>query len=243
MMNLTKTGLVFIAFFYGGISSLAGVNPDQMKELKVKKISVNAVEADAVPALLSKENVAFEPLDVVNWADFPYRPEVSFRIACTDHAILLHYKVKENSVRARYGQDNEPVYKDACVEFFIIPAADGIYYNLECNCIGTVLLGGGKPGNREQATPSTIRFIDRWASLGRVPFEERIGETAWEVALVIPFTAFFKHDLTSLDGKTVRANFYKCGDDLSVPHFLSWNPILAEKPNFHLPEYFGKLIF
>jgi hypothetical protein len=243
MIHLTKTGLLFIALFCGGISSMAGVNPDQMKELKVKKICVNTVKADGVPALLDKENVAFESLDVVNWAEFPYRPEVSFRIACTDHAVLLQYKVKENSVRARYEQDNEPVYKDACVEFFIIPAADDIYYNLECNCIGTILLGGGEPGNREHATPSTIGSIDRWASLGRVPFEERIGETTWEVALVIPFTAFFKHKLTTLEGKTLRANFYKCGDDLSVPHFLSWNPILVEKPNFHLPKYFGKLVF
>ncbi|MDR3118650.1 MAG: hypothetical protein LBU44_04420 [Mediterranea sp.] len=214
-----------------------------MKELKVKKISVNTVEADAVPALLNKENVAFEPLDVVNWAEFPYRPEVSFRIAYTDSAVLLHYKVKENSVRALYGQANEPVYKDACVEFFIIPAADEIYYNVECNCIGTILLGGGKPGDRGYADPSIIRLIDRWASLGSVPFEERIGETAWEVALVIPFKVFFKHDLTSLDGKTARANFYKCGDDLSTPHFISWNPIHVDKPSFHRPEYFGKLAF
>lgn len=243
MIHLTKTGLLFITFFWGSISSVAGANPNEMKELKVKKISIGSVAADAVSALLSSENVAFEPLDVVNWADYPYRPEVSFRIAYTDNAILLHYKVKENSVRARYGQANEPVYKDSCVEFFITPAGDGVYYNLECNCIGTILLGGGKPGNREHATPSVIASIDRWASLGRVPFEERIGETEWEVALVIPFGAFFKHNISSPDGKSIRANFYKCGDDLSVPHFLSWNPIPVEKPNFHLPEYFGELIF
>ena len=53
---------------------------------------------------------------------------------------------------------------------------------------------------------------------------ERVGECAWEVALVIPYSAFFLHDITSLDGKTLRANFYKCGDKLQTPHFLSWNP-------------------
>jgi hypothetical protein len=46
-----------------------------------------------------------------------------------------------------------------------------------------------------------------------------------------------------LKGKTCRANFYKCGDDLPEPHFLSWNNIIADKPDFHLPQYFGTLTF
>ena len=74
-------------------------------------------------------------------------------------------------------------------------------------------------------------------------FEERIGDCSWEVALVIPYSAFFMHNITSLDGKAIRANFYKCGDKLQTPHFLSWNPIDLEKPNFHCPEFFGMLRF
>ena len=41
----------------------------------------------------------------------------------------------------------------------------------------------------------------------------------------------------------IIANFYKCGDKLQTPHFLSWNPIDLEKPNFHCPEFFGMLRF
>lgn len=243
MINLTKTGLLFIALLYCGLSSFAGENSTQMKELKVKKLSVASVKADAVPALMDKESVLFQPIDVVNWDAYPYRPEVSFRIAYTDNAILLHYKVKEKSVRGHYGKDDDPVYTDSCVEFFISPTDDGVYYNYECNCIGTILQGGGKPGDRDRATPAIMNQIDRWASLGRTPFEERTDINEWEVALVIPFTTFYKHSLSSLDGKTLRGNFYKCGDDLSTPHFVSWNPIGVEKPNFHLPEYFGSLAF
>ena len=85
--------------------------------------------------------------------------------------------------------------------------------------------------------------VKRWASLGRQPFDERIGECNWEVALVIPYTVFFKHHITSLDGKIITANFYKCGDELQTPHFLSWNPIKIEKPDFHRPDFFGTLEF
>ncbi len=41
----------------------------------------------------------------------------------------------------------------------------------------------------------------------------------------------------------LKANFYKCGDELQTPHFLSWNPIEIEKPDFHRPDFFGTLRF
>ena len=142
------------------------------------------------------------------------------------------------------GHDNGPVWEDACVEFFSVPAGDGVYYNMECNCAGTLLIGAGAGrGNRQHAPQEVLDKVQRWASLGREAFDERVGECAWEMALVIPYSAFFLHDITSLDGKTLRANFYKCGDKLQTPHFLSWNPIGLEKPNFHCPEFFGTLHF
>ena len=52
-------------------------------------------EGGAVPSLLDGNGIEFQPLDVVNWKDYPYKPEVSFRIAHTGREILLHYKVKE----------------------------------------------------------------------------------------------------------------------------------------------------
>ena len=47
----------------------------------------------------------------------------------------------------------------------------------------------------------------------------------------------------SLKGKTLRANFYKCGDKLQQMHFLSWNPIDVPKPDFHRPDFFGEVTF
>lgn len=213
--------------------------------MKVKKISVANVEVCELPDLLDKEKIGFQPIDKVNWAtDYPYRPKVEFRMAHTDNAILLHFQVKEGSVRAKYGEDNGSVWTDSCVEFFSVPAADGIYYNIECNCIGTILVGAGpERNNRERAPQEVMDKVQRWASLGRKPFIERVGECNWEVALIIPYTVFFKHQITSLDGKTLTANFYKCGDELQTPHFVSWNPIGIEKPDFHRPDFFGTLEF
>lgn len=216
-----------------------------MNELKVKKITPSApIEARRLPALLDAEGIVFQPVDHVNWKEYPYRPEVAFRIAYTDEAVLLHFRVSEDSVRSVAGCDNGKVWEDACVEFFSVPAADGVYYNMECNCTGRLLVGGGNcRDNRQRAPQEVIDRVQRWSSLGTGDFEERMGRCDWEVALVIPFATYFLHDIRSLEGKEVRANFYKCGDKLSKPHYLSWNPIDLPKPNFHVPDFFGKLVF
>lgn len=76
-----------------------------MKELNVKKVSVANIPVESVPALMDEEKVAFQPVNTVNWAAFPYAPDVEFRIAHTEDAILLHFKVREASVRAVAGHD------------------------------------------------------------------------------------------------------------------------------------------
>ena len=37
--------------------------------------------------------------------------------------------------------------------------------------------------------------------------------------------------------------FYKCGDETEFKHRGMWNIINNPKPDFHLPEYFGNIIF
>ena len=71
-----------------------------MKKVLIKKLDANAVEASAVPALMDTAGLEFNPIDCVNWAEYPYQPEVKFRAAHTGNAILLHYQVTEASVRA-----------------------------------------------------------------------------------------------------------------------------------------------
>ena len=214
-----------------------------MKELVVKKVNTS-VDASWAEVLNSLEAAPWNIIDTVNWQEYSYRPQVQFRMQYCDSAFLLQYRVREQSVRAVAAGDNGEVWKDSCVEFFVTPSDDGIYYNFEFNCAGTCLLAAGASREgREAAKPALIATIRRQPSLGRHPFGERKNETEWNMALVIPYTCLFRHPDYSPAGKTVRANFYKCGDDLTVPHFLSWNPIKTEKPDFHRPEFFGTVKF
>lgn len=216
-----------------------------MKQLTVKKVGAAPADAAEVHALLESNGVGWQPVDCVDWADdYPYAPKVLFRIAHTGSSILLEYSVEEDSVAAVADGDNGRVWEDSCCEFFSCPADDGVYYNMECNCVGTLLIGcGAEREGRERAPKQVLELVKRWSSLGRQNFEERVQPTSWQMALIIPKEAFYHHQIATLSGLKITANFYKCGDKLQKPHFLSWNKITLAKPDFHRPDFFGQLEF
>ena len=185
---------------------------------------------------IEKHDISYVP-----WESYSYKPKVDFAIAHTDFALLLKFFVSENDLRAIYTKSNEPVYKDSCVELFILFDEKG-YYNFEFNCAGTCLLGFGKGRNeRLQVSDELIDRI-RYQSLLK-PSAHPEANISWELTLEIPFDVFHYHQIKTLKKKRARANVYKCGDDLPKPHFLAWNEIKTEEPDFHRPEYFGLFEF
>ena len=40
-----------------------------------------------------------------------------------------------------------------------------------------------------------------------------------------------------------RGNFYKCGDKTDKPHYAMWSNIEVELDDFHIPDFFGVLVF
>lgn len=184
------------------------------------------------------------PIACNNWArDYPYAPDVSFRMFHNGTTLFLRYGVAEHCTMARVARDNGEVWTDSCVEFFIAPDRRG-YYNFEANCTGRLLLAF----RRERSTPrlassEVTASVKRSSSLGDAPFDERVGDNRWTLTLAIPSSALFMHGLKSWSGLNARMNLYKCGDNLSQPHFLSWKPIRATRPDFHLPEFFEEVVF
>lgn len=214
-------------------------------ELTIKRIAFPDMELSEVPAYLDSLGIELTTIDNVNWERFSYKPQAQFRMVTTRKGLLIHYHVTESTVAAVADIDNGNVWEDSCVEFFSIPANDGIYYNMECNCAGTLLVGAGKGREgRLRAPLDVLEKVERWSSLGNQPFKEKTqGPYTWDLVLSVPYSTFFLHDIQSLEGKTIPANFYKCGDKQETPHYISWNKIELPKPNFHCPEFFGTLHF
>lgn len=220
--------------------------PADGKEMTVRKLSCNVTDPAMVPEVFAREGISYQSISTINFGrTYPVLPTVSFAIAYTDDAIVIHYRVSEPSVRAVAYADNQRVWEDACCEFFSTPVDDGYYYNLEANCIGTILIEGGtRKSPRVHPSEEVMKSVKRWASLGNEPFDTIDTPTAWQLALIVPYrTFYFNHDVQTLEGRTLRANFYKCGDLLPISHALSWSPIYPPATHFHSPEFFGTLHF
>ncbi len=216
-----------------------------MKTLKVNKFehASDLPPMEEISALLDGLDVRHR-IGELNWRGYEYSPEAGFSIARTPLEILLKYYVRETWFKAEKTETNQEVYEDSCVEFFVSPSDDGIYYNFEFNAIGTCLMGAGTGRHdRKRADPRVIAEIRRLASAGNRPISEGEGDFTWTLTLAIPFSTLIHHKADVREGTIFRANFYKCGDKLTMPHYLTWNQVGTDKPDFHRPEFFGSLEF
>ncbi|MDY6248850.1 MAG: carbohydrate-binding family 9-like protein [Prevotella sp.] len=228
--------------------------------MKIKKIqNQHGLRAEEVPQLMLTHGVEYQKVACVNWPkEFPYAPKMEVALAHTGDSLLLHYRVEENCIRAAAEADGGRVWEDSCCEIFLQPSSPIThhptpYFNIECNCAGTLLIGKGEDRHdRQPATATTLQSANRWSSLmktavsgenGRYTIPLKDGKFTWHMALVVPATALFDSGITDFSGQTLRGNIYKCGDCLTTPHFLSLFPIETAQPDFHRPEFFGELTF
>ena len=215
------------------------------RSLIVSKVSVqDTLNFNSISSIL-EEKTSIHKLNWLEWKDFPYQPEVGFRIGHDDSLLFLKYYVKEDHILARQTEPNSAVHRDSCVEFFLDPLQDGNYYNFEFNCIGTTHLAYHTcRGKRTFIDPKAIeQKIKTWSSLGNESFEEKSGTFEWEMVIIIPSSIFTYNKGLSFSNLISNANFYKCGDDTTKRHYLSWNPVKTQNPDFHRPKHFGVLNF
>ncbi|MCH5334870.1 MAG: hypothetical protein J1D86_03580 [Alistipes sp.] len=210
--------------------------------MKISRKHIDPADTAAVDAAFAA--VEQQPVACCNWADYPYSPQVSFRAFHTGQTLMLRFDVQERHTAALVTDDNGGVWNDSCVEFFLSVDGQG-YYNFEFNCIGTMLLGFRRSRNEGvvHAAADTLASIERRTTLPHAAFAERTGDNSWSLTAAIPVQALFRHRIKSFSGLAARANLYKCGDQLSKPHFLSWQPIQTPSPDFHRPEFFAPIEF
>ncbi len=213
-----------------------------MKHLRVPFLSVDN-DSQVNKLSLKLDDIERNGIETIPWLTYyKYKPEIFFSIAYSENSLCLKFYVNEKFVKAVYTNPNDPVYKDSCVEFFISFEDEKEYYNFEFNCAGTCLLGFGKErANRKLLPEEIIRLIRHHALLK--PAKSPDANISWELTLKIPLKVFYYHHINTLKGKRCRVNFFKCGDELPEPHFLVWNNIKTEYPDFHVPEYFGSMEF
>lgn len=187
-----------------------------------------------IDAILAAASVAGE-IDTLNWVEqYPVAPRTTFTIAHTNEMLYVRYEVKGEVPLATKTNDLELVNEDACVEIFIGDADNTHYWNFEFNPAGVC-----NASHRKERKVDVVRLnAEQLASIQR--YGQQLCAAHWTLLVGIPL-ALIDLDLTREHAR--RANLYKCGDKTAMKHYASWNAIEAPAPAFHLPEFFGEIVF
>lgn len=212
-----------------------------MRKLEVPFIPLYGKPVPAeVSMLLDRLQVI--PISCNPWPQYAHAVTAAFSIAHSEDAILLKYYVKESHLLAA-ASTNGDIHKDSCVEFFVACDDAGNYYNLEFNCIGWCKAGFGS--SRENRAPLPVTATDLITTATHITSSVENGRRlfVWELTVIIPAVVFSFHNIATLTAMKVKGNFYKCGDEMPAPHFLTWNNVKAAMPDFHRREDFADICF
>ncbi len=171
-------------------------------------------------------------INQINWKEFPHLIDVQLSIGYNGQDLFLYYAVSNEHIRSIYRKDQDPVWQDSCVEFFV-KEGNG-YHNFEFNSLGYCLSAFGLDrNNRKSLDKNSLEQILRFPSYTEDTLPSEQVLSSWSLMVVIPLS------LIGLKaGDTFYANFYKCGDRTLVPHYISLAPIGTENPDFHQSAYF-----
>lgn len=179
----------------------------------------------------------------------PFKPTVEAKMMYDDANVYVIFRVKDKHVRSLVQEYNGNVSGDACVEFFFSPdsALPERYFNLEVNAGGTPLIFYvTKPWTGFQKLEAEdIRQIEIAHSLPARLDPEISGHVTWTIEYRVPLSMLkkFSNVTDPKPGVTWKANFYKTASQSTNPHWITWSYVDNPKPNFHLPQFFGTLIF
>lgn len=170
---------------------------------------------------------------------FPSESPVTARaqVCYDDKALYVRLEATEADIRAELRGALDEICEDSCLEFFLAPMeGDDRYFNIELNPNGAMYFGFGT------SVQNLYRLIPE-----NHPIKPMINRTedGWMVEYAIPydFIRLFFPGFCPVSGSAVRGNFYKCGENTKIPHWLCWNKIPSQRATFHCPEYFGTMHF
>ena len=178
-----------------------------------------------------------------------FTPKTQVKLLYDEQNIYVIFLVQDCHVRAVTQDIHGNVWEDSCVEFFFSPCDKALlpYFNLEVNCGGTPLM------HCSQVPRQTYRVVDT-GDMTRIEIAHSLPRTVepeinepmtWTLEYRLPLDILEKYAASHRPrpGVTWRANFYKCGDKTSNPHWLTWSRISNDLLDFHQPEFFGLVAF
>lgn len=165
------------------------------------------------------------------WQEFQINPYTYAQGLITDDALVIRMVSEEKELRSCMQKVNGRVCDDSCMEFFFCPDEnDARYLNIEANALGVMHIGLGE-GRHGRSHP-----IEDMS-----PFncQTMTMDGKWYLRYEIPFSVL--KTMFNNVSTEIRGNFYKCGEQTGHEHYIVWNNIETPNPDYHRPEFFGRI--
>lgn len=188
--------------------------------------AATAPEIDGVlddPVWQDAQRIA--PMWVLKTASAAKQPTVT-RTAWDDEALYLAFEcldARPDAIVSLTRTRDGDVYRDAAVEAFLQPSAEGPYYHLAVNSLGTQL-------DERCGETRDIPWNAEWDAAARV------SDSGWTAELRLPFDSLETN--TPQPGAVWRVNLCRVGT--SDAELCTWTPLDG---GFHQPDKFGVLRF
>ncbi len=236
---------VFLPILFAG-TILACSLPQPFEEARPTYLAKKAggrIYADGNPSELDWSRTPSAGLFVFPWYEKGEKEQTDVRVVWDEDFLYVLFICQDANISASHFERNSSVSDDDCVEVFISPnPAHPLWYaNFEVNCLGTWKVGFHKSGINRYVEPD--RLLVGRSHQGTVN-DEIDRDSFWVIEMAIPFDHLKAYDglIPPRPGDVWGINFNRCGG--AVNHqYSQWAASRTDKPNFHRPQDFGRLIF
>ena len=181
------------------------------------------------------------------WYASGEKEQTEAKIVWDNERIYFAFRCDDKHVWADHYRANDPVSMDDCCEAFIAPVPEGPqrldYINYEISCIGTWKVGYHAPSRSKVSGSWGAKGIEIGRDIrGTVNKDDDIDE-GWVLEFSVPWSHFseFAANFPPKNGQTIYIGLHRCGGKTNA-QYSQWSPSQTEKPNFHSPKDFGKVI-
>jgi len=172
------------------------------------------------------------------WAEGE-KEQTEVKMLWNDNFLYLSFKCDDKHIHADHYNINSATYEDDCVELFWNPVPDSgsDYYMFEINCIGI-------PKSLRKSDRITVMLPYITQSIQGTLNDDTDTDTGWIIEMAVRFDEYteISTDTPPEPGDIWRIGLNRCGGETN-PQYSQWSPSQTDKPNFHQPDDFGKIIF
>jgi hypothetical protein len=246
-MSIKLESLLFLFVFVASDPVLVAEETDplgrQLKSYQVR-YAESAIKIDGrldEPAWKSAAEMdSFE----FPWWEAGTQEQTQAKLTWDNEYLYVSFVCEDVYISAEHVERDSPVYYDDCVEVFTSPNPDQLekYFNIEMNVIEASLdfFHPEGPGTKTDWDPA----IQIATTVDGTLNDDSDLDRGWVLEVAIPFSAFkdVAKNTPPHIGDVWRLNLNRLGGKTN-PQKSQWSPGDPDDPNFHAPQYFGRVTF